>query len=365
MCRKDFENHKAKCAKSCRHCKVVLDDETARAAHVEQCARKQTCRLCLGKVDEEELSHHMESSCPDRLVKCPYYEFGCVESVKYQHLSQHLKYNAVTHNTMKIDDTSAKVEALQSQNKKFRKVYIELTSHYETLQKAVESMIYSNKEINEDMKKEISDLRKTISQNHVSLSPIPDVLLLVGSNKWEESGIFIKRWKLHQDLEAWLIDRRGLAFDNEASLIAYQDVAHPGLVTTNWLVYNGDTQQWLTAEKYRIECFTMLEFMTRPEELMGACDPTPMAHVDMNKSQQTLNSKSVSRGDAVRKKQYSNEMLPTYINQSIFINSNFPHHANSPSASDKNTSLQLLSRLNCNSPDKNDSKSYDLQSAGN
>ncbi|ETO20277.1 hypothetical protein RFI_16942 [Reticulomyxa filosa] len=161
---------------------------------------------------------------------------------------------------------------------------------------------------NEEMRKEILDLKKTATiQAQVLASPAPEVLYLIGSNKWEESGIFAKKWKLHQgvysgflfflylykvlserrvcyasarskcairwnpELQAWLIDRRGLAFDNEASLIAYQDVPHPGLVTTNWLVYNDDLQTWVSADNYRIECFNVLEFLTRVESNTYIC----------------------------------------------------------------------------------------------
>ena len=112
-------------------------------------------------------------------------------------------------------------------------------------------------------------------------SPAPEVLLLVGSNKWEESGVFVRRSRFHQGrvcytslrtncairwnpvLKAWLIDRRGLELDDEASLIAYGNVSHPGLVTSHWWVYNDEIQQWVESENYRIESFNLAEFIFR------------------------------------------------------------------------------------------------------
>merc|ERR1719410_187396 len=123
---------------------------------------------------------------------------------------------------------------------------------------------------NEALSKQLAQIKQKQQQQQQPMSlefkqttnSCPDILFLCGSNKWEESGVFIRRSQLHEDrvcytslrtkcairwnseLCAWLIDRRGLRSDKEASLIAYDDVIHPALVTSKWLVYNDDIEEW-------------------------------------------------------------------------------------------------------------------------
>ena len=141
------------------------------------------------------------------------------------------------------------------------------------------------KQQNDSLKKDIINIKKNIIKNME-----PDVLILVGTNKWEETGVFIKRSRYHQgrvcytslktkcairwnpELSAWLIDRRGLLYDNEASLIAYEDVIHPGLVTANWLVYNDDMEAWVPSENYRIESVNITEFFFKSEQIFADCN---------------------------------------------------------------------------------------------
>eukprot|EP00485_Elphidium_margaritaceum_P023946 CAMPEP_0202712458 /NCGR_PEP_ID=MMETSP1385-20130828/40478_1 /ASSEMBLY_ACC=CAM_ASM_000861 /TAXON_ID=933848 /ORGANISM="Elphidium margaritaceum" /LENGTH=250 /DNA_ID=CAMNT_0049372501 /DNA_START=1061 /DNA_END=1813 /DNA_ORIENTATION=+ len=127
----------------------------------------------------------------------------------------------------------------------------------------------------------------------------PDILFLFGSNKWEETGVFIRRSQLHEDrvcytslrtkcairwnsqINAWLIDRRGLATDNEASLIAYQNVSHPGLVTTKWLVYNDDIEEWQQSASYKIRSYNLAEFIFKIDQIFATySSPQNLFHFD-------------------------------------------------------------------------------------
>jgi len=170
---------------------------------------------------------------------------------------------------------------------------------------------------------------------------------LIGSNKWEESGVFAKQWKLHQgrvcyisartkctirwnpNLGAWLIDRRGLAFDNEASLIAYQDVAHPGLITTNWSVYNGDLHAWVNANNFRIECFNAFEFLIRSGQIMNTCYSNYSFHRSYGQSiAETSNasscvlSNSGEARDSLVEELVVSQMLPTEYSENNSTNAN-------------------------------------------
>merc|ERR1719410_3098187 len=169
---------------------------------------------------------------------------------------------------------------------------------------------------NEALSKQLAQIKQKQQQQQQPMSlefkqttnSCPDILILCGSNQWEESGVFIRRSQLHEErvcytslrakcairwnaeLAAWCIDRRGLSTDNEASLIAYDDVCHPGLVTTNWSVYNGDIEEWQQSKNYKIRSYNLAEFILKTDEIYR-CNEVVFDH---NKNESAdMNSKGL------------------------------------------------------------------------
>merc|ERR1712232_1306281 len=180
--------------------------------------------------------------CPMRSIKCPFYHFGCHQVLKSVNLANHLKYNATQHYQLKVDFCLNKMEKMKIQIEAGNRKQTMLQQQNEALSKQLAQIKQKQQQQQQQQQPMSLDFKQTTSS-------CPDILILYGSNQWEESGVFIRRSQLHEErvcytslrtkcairwnaeLGAWCIDRRGLSTDNEASLIAYDDVCHPGLVT--------------------------------------------------------------------------------------------------------------------------------------
>merc|ERR1712130_332060 len=239
ICRAEYDLHRKQCLKSCQNCNISFCSSNERKLHYLNCPIFVHCKLCNQRMKKKDLLHHSKFLCPLRCIKCPFYHFGCHEVLKSVNLAKHLKFNSAQHYQLKVDHCINKMEKM--------KIQIDASN-------IKQNMLQQQ---NESLSKQLIEIKAKLKQNNnlenqmqsVSVTLLsPDILLLCGSNKWEESGVFIRRSQLHEDrvcytslrtkcairwnseLVAWLIDRRGLATDNEASLIAYQDVADPGKV---------------------------------------------------------------------------------------------------------------------------------------
>ena len=278
---------------------------------------------------KSELKHHVNFLCTMRSIKCPFYHFGCHEVLQSLQLSNHLKYNAAQHYQLKVDFSINKIEKMKLQIESLLKLHDESIAKQTALQKQNESLSLQLTAIRKELKgdhlrnscsrrplRKVAlgdvDLGRSVDVDMAAISnpePVqsahrgqreaPDILLLFGSTKWEETGVFIRRSESHEErvcytslrtkcairwsseLAAWLIDRRGLATDNEASLIAYQDVPDPGLVTNHWLVYNDDIEQWQEASNYRIHSFNLAEFLFKADHIFAQCSDPKMLRKDV------------------------------------------------------------------------------------
>eukprot|EP01084_Bolivina_argentea_P129548 228781_1 len=284
ICRSEFEIHKQKCLKICVNCNIMFKSVTDRKLHYQKCPILIQCKFCKKKIKKTELNNHISFLCSSRLIKCPFYHFGCNEILKSLNLTNHLKYNSTQHYQLKVDHCINKIEKMKMQ---------------------IDSLI----KVNEKLSKKVYSSTQI---PHESTNQCPDILFLLGTNKWEESGIFIRRSKLHQNrvcytslktkcairwnlqLNAWLIDRRGLSVDNEASLIAYQDVLHPGLITNNWLVYNDDKQQWQESQNYNIKSYNLAEFIFKTDQVFSYSNHNHNSNINNMNSNSNPNSNSNS-----------------------------------------------------------------------
>ena len=271
------------------------------------------CPHCKMKIKKSELRHHISFLCPLREIKCPFYHFGCHEIIKSVNLTNHLKYNAAQHYQLKVDHCINKMEKMKLQIENNQKRQNQLIKQNESLTKQLNEIIKMNKqknnnidnknEQNESLTKPLNN-NKTIDINNIdnnnnnNNNNAPDILFLFGSNKWEETGVFIRRSHLHENrvcytslrtkcairwnlqLNAWLIDRRGLANDNEASLIAYQNCKHPGLVNTKWLVYNDDIEEWQQSINYKIKSYNLAEFIFKVDQIFANCSNHNLLNID-------------------------------------------------------------------------------------
>ena len=280
ICRADYDLHRKQCLKSCPNCSISFCSSNERKLHYMNCPIFVHCKLCNQRMKKSELQHHSKFLCPMRSIKCPFYHFGCHQVLKSKNLANHLKFNAAQHYQLKVDHCINKMEKM--------KLQIEASSlKQNALQQQNESLSKQLAQIKQKIKKQ--QVHSLVNNDSSKLSvSAPDILLLCGSNQWEESGVFIRRSKLHEDrvcytslrtkcairwnseLCAWCIDRRGLSSDNEASLIAYDDVFHPGLVTSNWSVYHGDIEEWQQSKNYKIKSYNLAEFILKTEQIFAS-----------------------------------------------------------------------------------------------
>lgn len=286
----------------CEDCqKTILKKD--KKQHV--CKKKQTCLSVINKCpncneicsnsdhnnnnsNETSVEEHLEFWCPKRKIQCPFFSYGCTLVIEAGHLNSHLKYNSQQHFQQKIDYSINKMEKMKIQMKSMLTM-IEETKYNQILNnKKIEQLQILMQSQSPNMNVNASNAVQAMIAG-ASIVQAPDILFLIGSNKWEETGVFIRRSILHEkrvcytsfrtrcairwnsDLNAWLIDRRGLAKDNEASLIAYQDVIHPGLVNhMSWLVYNDDIQEWEQSKNYSIQSFNLAEFLFKADQIFAS-----------------------------------------------------------------------------------------------
>lgn len=311
ICRKEMEQHRKQCAANCANCKVSFVSASDRATHYQKCPILIACKYCAQKVAKNSMHHHISFLCEQRSTKCPFYHFGCHAVLKSSALSAHLKFNAAQHYQLKVDASINKLDKMTLQMESLLRLNDEQSAKHSALEKQVIEMkkelklqkMYNANNGNANDRNAAQQSRDGKQQENCGPSNTrmggideanrvgkgPDVLFLFGSTKWEETGVFIRRHQLHegrvcytslrtkcairwnQELMAWLIDRRGLAKDNEASLIAYQDVAHPGLVTQHWLVYNDDVEEWQQSNDYRIKSYNLAEFIFKADQIFAGC----------------------------------------------------------------------------------------------
>jgi len=358
ICRVQYEIHRKQCLKSCPNCNIIFGSISERKLHYQQCPIMVHCPHCKIKIKKSELRHHISFLCSLREIKCPFYHFGCHEIIKSLNLTNHLKYNAAQHYQLKVDHCLNKMEKMKLQIENYQKKTKSINKQNESLTKQLKEIIINQN--NEKNKKKSNSKKKknkhkkqnesltnsynnddddnesshsvisstSTSSSAPSLPPIannmmninnnnnnnsPDILFLFGTNKWEETGVFIRRFQLHENrvcytslrtkcairwnssLNAWLIDRRGLANDNEASLIAYQNVKHPGLVNTKWLVYNDDIEQWQQSTNYKIKSYNLAEFIFKIDQIF-ANSPNNNDHNKLHKHNDDKENKFLPPG---------------------------------------------------------------------
>lgn len=304
VCRKEMEQHRKQCASNCANCKVSFVSPSDRAQHYQNCPILIACKYCKQKVAKHAMNHHISFLCAQRSIKCPFYHFGCHAVLKSSSLSAHLKYNAAQHYQLKVDASINKMDKMKLQIESLLRLNDEQSAKHTALEKQLSEMkkeLKLQKMYNAQSNGASANSNRPSagkqqencgpSNNNTEMNSDadkgPDVLFLFGSTKWEETGVFIRRHQLHegrvcytslrtkcairwnQELMAWLIDRRGLATDNEASLIAYQDVAHPGMVTQHWLVYNDDVEEWQQSNDYRIKSYNLAEFIFKADQIFA------------------------------------------------------------------------------------------------
>eukprot|EP01083_Nonionella_stella_P133546 406021_1 len=327
ICRAEFEMHRKQCTKSCTNCGITFNTTNDRKHHYQKCPVMVQCKHCKQKIKKSELNHHVSFLCSLRLIKCPFYHFGCHQVIKSLNLTNHLKYNSAQHYQLKVDDCINKIEKMKLQMESLLKINNDTNLKQNSLQKQNESLTKQLIEMKSKMKLHqmynhkplqplAMDNSNNVNANNNTTTTITahaaEILLLIGSNKWEETGVFIRRSELHQgrvcytslrtrcairwnsELLAWLIDRRGLASDNEASLIAYQDVAHPGLVTVDWLVYNDDIQDWQQSPNYRIQSYNLAEFIFKADQIFASCSNHKLLNINSKLTQQPSLSNTTS-----------------------------------------------------------------------
>lgn len=303
VCRAELEQHQKQCSKSCPNCAVEFQSASDRQLHYRQCPIVMQCKYCSRKMAKSELEQHLTFECAQRAIKCPFYHFGCHQVLQSQHLTQHLKYNAAQHYQLKVDFALNRMEKMKLRIEALLKLSDEAHSERTALRKQNEALSLQLTELRNKLKMQQMFSHRPLQEfgqlppadetpQKLKAPPLrsqaPDVLLLFGATKWEETGVFIRRSQLHEDrvcytslrtkcairwnrgLRAWLIDRRGLASDDEASLIAYCDVTDPSRVTAGrWLVYNDDAGQWQEAPLYRVRAFNLQEFLFAADHLFA------------------------------------------------------------------------------------------------
>merc|ERR1712232_559182 len=127
--------------------------------------------------------------CPMRSIKCPFYHFGCHQVLKSVNLANHLKYNATQHYQLKVDFCINKMEKMKIQIEASNMKQNMLQQQNEALSKRLAQI-----------KKKQQQQQQPVLSSSISIGVTsPDILVLCGSNQWEESGVFIRRSQLHEE----------------------------------------------------------------------------------------------------------------------------------------------------------------------
>lgn len=70
---------------------------------------------CKQQIKRKDFEQHVEQECEERLVKCPFTQYGCsVTCLKSKDLRQHLYDTQFEHISLKFDSITAKVESLST-----------------------------------------------------------------------------------------------------------------------------------------------------------------------------------------------------------------------------------------------------------
>ena len=69
----------------------------------DECGMKQIiCNQCKENVLRKDMDKHQKSVCKERLIICPFSEYGCNNQIKYKLLDQHVSKEKVNHLEIKV-----------------------------------------------------------------------------------------------------------------------------------------------------------------------------------------------------------------------------------------------------------------------
>ena len=81
----------------CEHCfsSVKFRDNTL---HLKECPYvKVPCYLCGAKNCRKDITEHLEESCPEKTIKCPFFKYKCLARIKRKDIDKHLEENETKH----------------------------------------------------------------------------------------------------------------------------------------------------------------------------------------------------------------------------------------------------------------------------
>ena len=144
---------------SCEHClnKIVYRNLNR---HYEECLEfPLLCpNSCGANLIRKRTDSHIETDCPNTIVKCRYERFGCKEVIKRCEVEEHNKTNEIKHLEMTTLFAVAKMEQSEEANTKLSKEVNRLTDKIE-----------QSEEIN---KLQLSQMKRTIEEQSAMIESI-------------------------------------------------------------------------------------------------------------------------------------------------------------------------------------------------
>ena len=128
---------------SCEHClnKIVYRDLNR---HYEECLEfPLLCpNSCGANLIRKQTDSHIETDCPNTIVKCLHEKFGCKEVIKRCEMEEHNKTNEIKHLKMTTLFAVTKIEQLEETNTKLSKEVNKLTNKLEQSDRRMEPVAH-------------------------------------------------------------------------------------------------------------------------------------------------------------------------------------------------------------------------------
>ena len=211
---------------SCEHClnKTVYKDLNR---HYEECLEfPLLCpNSCGVNLRRKQTDSHIETDCPNTIVKCRYERFGCKEVIKRCEMEEHNKTNEIKHLEMTTLFAVAKIEHSEETNTKLSKEVNRVTEANTKLSKEVNRLT----EANTKLSKEVNRLT-----DKLELSDIQTVRTI-------------------QSLEAWMLERENnLKKGEEQQSAIIESLAYPVVLRDTIKERNFNLMRYYPTIKFEI-----------------------------------------------------------------------------------------------------------------
>ena len=156
---------------SCEHClnKTVYRDINR---HYEECLEfPLLCpNSCGANHRRKQTDSHIETDCPNTIVKCLHEKFGCKEVIKRCEMEEHNKTNETKHLEMTTLFAVAKIEQSEEANTKLSKEVNRVTEANTKLSKEVNRVTEANTKLSKEVNRVIAKIERLEETNRLQFS---------------------------------------------------------------------------------------------------------------------------------------------------------------------------------------------------